>query len=98
MESNKALDNNFTNPDGEIFSETMAEYTSVWSNAAAKRYVIRAAQHLKMNREQIKTLLIRMEWAFRGLLFFSCKTYKNSPRNLLYSFDTFACRAALNNR
>ena len=67
MESNKALDNQFTNPDGEKYSETMAECTRVWSNAAAKGYVIRAAQHLKMNREQIKTLLIRMEWAFNDL-------------------------------
>ena len=64
MKSNQALDNKFTNPDGKKLSETMAEITSVWSNAAAKGYVIKAAQHLKMNRERIKTLLIRMEWAF----------------------------------
>ena len=45
----------------------MPKCTSVWSNASAKGYLIRATQMLKMSREQTQTLLERMEWAFDDL-------------------------------
>ena len=67
MDGNKALDNRFTSPSGEKLSETMAKCTSVWSNASAKGYLIRATQMLKMSREQTQTLLERMDWAFDDL-------------------------------
>lgn len=67
MNSNQALDNKFTNTDGKKLSETMAEITSVWSDTAAKGYVIKAAKALQMNDEKINELLDAIEWAFDEL-------------------------------
>lgn len=67
MEKNQALDKKFTNSDGKKLSETMAKYTSVWSNGAAEGYVIKAAEALHMSREKIEELLDTMEWAFSEL-------------------------------
>lgn len=67
IDSLKALDKKFTTTDGQKFSETMTEITSIWNNASAKGYLIKAAQQLKMSRDKIDELLNAMEQTFSDL-------------------------------
>ena len=67
MDGNQALDNQFTSPSGEKFSETMAKCTNVWSNDAAKGYIITAAQRMGMSQLTLDELLEEINCAFSDL-------------------------------
>lgn len=67
MEENQALDNQFTSSCGEKLSETMAKCTSVWSNDAAKGYIITMAQRMGMSQLTLDKLLEEINYAFSDL-------------------------------
>lgn len=64
MNSIKSLDKQFTSADGRKLSETIADATHIWSNDAAKGYLIDAAQRIDLPREQICRLLFAIEQSF----------------------------------
>ncbi len=64
MDDLRKLDDKYKTSDGEKFSESMAQCTSVWDNDACRGYLIAAAKRLKMSHEKILSLLGTIDVAF----------------------------------
>ncbi len=64
MDALKHINVKPTHPGMPSFAEAALDTTDIWSNDACKGYAIRACKSLGYSREQTKTLLQAMGWAF----------------------------------